>query len=181
MAHIETGGIKIRRAGVRRTRKPFPKTDMTPMVDLGFLLITFFVFTTTITQPHETTLVVPKGPVATSNLGESVALTVLLEENDQIIYYHGKWDPALANGTLSHTNFDENNGLGKIIREKQLALDQNQKIEGGRNDMMLIIKPGNKSTYKNFVDALDEVMINQVKKYAIVDISHPEAQYLATH
>ena len=183
MAQIENNGQPVRRAGVRRMKKAHPRTDMTPMVDLGFLLITFFVFTTTINTPQETTLVVPKtGPVdSLTTAGESTTLTVLLNENDRLTYYHGKWETSIATGALKETNFDYQTGLGQVIRNKQIALDHNPRITGGRKELFLIIKPGKHSSYKNLVDVLDEVMINKVKKYALVDISDPEEDFLASH
>src|SRR5215216_2029842 len=76
-----------------RARKAQLKIDMTPLVDLGFLLITFFIFTTTMGEPYKTDLYMPTGESGTV-IGESNALTILLAGNDSIYYYNGKWEEA---------------------------------------------------------------------------------------
>ena len=135
---------------------------MTPMVDLGFLLITFFVFTAELSKPSVVKLNMPKdGPPIL--LGNSNALTILLDENDLVYYYHRDWKEASATGRVFKTNFSVSNGLGKVIREKQQWLDINEKKEG-RNGLMLLIKAGKGASYQNVIDALDEAMINNCKK-----------------
>lgn len=90
MAAINTAINERHIAGVRHSKKHTPKTDMTPMVDLGFLLITFFVITMELNKPVTLNLNMPKeGP--TTDLGKSNALTVLLGKDNAIYYYHGDW------------------------------------------------------------------------------------------
>lgn len=174
MAEILTTTSYRRRAGVRRMKKHSLRTDMTPMVDLGFLLITFFVFTAEISKPSVVKLnVTTDGPP--SHLGLSNALTVLLDGNDRIYYYHGDWKDASANNAIVETNLSVANGIGKVIREKQLQLDMNNKKEG-RNGLMLLIKAGQHASYKNVIDALDEAMINGVKKYALLKAQPEELE-----
>ena len=67
--------------------------------------------------------------------------------------------------------------MGKIIRQKQKAIDASR-VTNGKRGMMLIIKPTSKSAYKNVIDALDEAVINDVKKYAIVEPVNEELEYL---
>jgi biopolymer transport protein ExbD len=165
-----------RRPGVRRMKRHSIRTDMTPMVDLGFLLITFFVFTAQLSKPSVVKLNMPTdGPP--SHLGESNALTVLLDDNDRVYFYHGDWKDASAKNEIFETNLSETNGLGKVIREKQLQLDVSNKKEG-RNGLMLLIKPGQQASYKNVIDALDETMINAVKKYTILKPEPQEIEWM---
>ena len=85
-------------AGKRQgTRKQHIRIDMTPMVDLGFLLITFFIFTTNMAESKTADLYLTAGDQPTSRLGESTALTVLLTGGDSIYYYHGKLEDAILN------------------------------------------------------------------------------------
>lgn len=85
--------VSRRRAGIRRIQKKSPGTDLTPMVDLGFLLITFFVITTEFSKPMVTKLNMPAdGPPI--KLGESSALTVLLGSDNTVYYYEGGWEKA---------------------------------------------------------------------------------------
>src|SRR5258705_5682036 len=120
---------------------------MTPMVDLGFLLITFFVFTAEISKPSTLNLYMhrPDGPpidVATSN-----ALTVLLDEDDRVYYYHGEWKEASARNQVFKTNLSVADGLGSVIREKQKWLDELNTKEK-RSGLMVMIKPGKGASYK---------------------------------
>ena len=69
-------------------------------------------------------------------------------------------------------------GIGKIIRQKQKEIDDSGKFTDGRRGLMLLIRPTSKSVYKNVIDALDEAVINDVRKYAIVDPAKEEISYI---
>lgn len=176
MADINTAVNDNRKAGVRRMVKHHLKIDMTPMVDLGFLLITFFVITTELSKPTVMDLFMPKDGVPTP-LGKSNALTVLLGDN-KIYYYSGEWKEAVEAGRIIQTNLSRNSDLRKVIGEKQRLLDIAGKNKEGRNGLMLLIKPGSNASYKNVVDVLDEMAINRVKKYALIKITDEERNWL---
>jgi biopolymer transport protein ExbD len=180
MAQIENAAIERKRKSFSVNKKQLLRIDMTPMVDLGFLLITFFVFTTTISTPTVADLFMPKtdGVVDPTKLSKSLALTVLLDENDKIYYYHGEMGEALKANEVFETNFSTYEGIGKIIRQKQKDIDASDKFKEGRRGMMIVIKPTPASVYKNVIDALDEVTINDVKKYAIVEPVDEEINYI---
>jgi biopolymer transport protein ExbD len=183
MQTVQTGADIIsstlrRRAGVRRMLKHTPKVDMTPMVDLGFLLITFFVITTELSKPTVMNLYMPKdGPPV--DLGESKALSILLGKNNTVYYYNGNWNDAKKKNEIFTTTFSAKDGLRKIINEKQHRLDELiSKNKEGRDGLMLLIKPGKETYYKNVVDVLDEATINAVKKYAVIKIADEETAFL---
>jgi biopolymer transport protein ExbD len=166
------------KTGTRRNKKHSPKTDMTPMVDLGFLLITFFVITMEMNKPATLALNMPvDGPP--SDLGESDALTVLLDKDNTIYYYHGQWEAAMKKNEIYETNFSAKEGLRKVIQEKQRKLDVANAKEG-RNALMLLIKPGEAAVYKNVIDMLDEALIGSIKKYTVLKPDNNEVKYLAT-
>ena len=170
-------GKKVNRVGAPGVAKHNPKIDMTPMVDLGFLLISFFVITTELSKPTAMDLFMPKESKVPMELGELNALTVLLDKDNRAWCYHGRWEDAVIQHTIIKTGFSGNNGLRKIIIAKQQWLDNYNKKEG-RNGLMLVIKPGSGASYKNVVDVLDEVSINGVKKYAVVKMSEEEMGWL---
>lgn len=167
-----------KRAGVRRIVKHRQKVDMTPMVDLGFLLITFFVITTELSKPIVMDLYMPKdGPPL--DLGESNALSFLLGKNNTVYYYNGNWEDAKRENEIFATTFSAKDGLRKIINEKQQRLDKTiNKNKEGREGLMLLIKPDKEASYKNVVDLLDEATINVVKKYAVVKLSEEEVTFI---
>ncbi len=173
---ITTGGNRHQRKH-NRTKKASLRIDMTPMVDLGFLLITFFVFTAEISKPHSLNLNMPAdGPPTT--VAESATITVLLADNNIAYYYEGKWEDALAADKVIQTNLSVTGGLGDVIRRKQQYLDAHPVKNEKREGLMLLIKPSDVSSYKNVVDALDEALINEVKKYAVVKIDEQERAFL---
>ena len=180
MAQIENSAIERAGKSFARTKKQVLRIDMTPMVDLGFLLITFFVFTTTISRPTVTDLYMPKDGLIINALPESLALTLLLDDDNKIHYYHGDFAKALKANKIFETGYSTGSGLGKIIRQKQKDIDASGIFPDGRRGLMLLIKPGSKSSYKNVVDALDEAMINDVKKYAILEPGANELNFLKT-
>lgn len=165
-----------KRAGVRQMIKHNLKIDMTPMVDLGFLLISFFVITTELSKPTAMDIIMPTEGTATE-LKDSDAVTVLLDEDNSIWYYLGSWEKANNSNAIFKTNFSSKDGLRKIINEKQRWLDGFNKEEG-RNGLMLVIKPTRNASYKNLVDVLDEVTINLIKKYVVVAPSKEENEWL---
>lgn len=153
------------------------KIDMTPLVDLAFLLITFFIFTTSLTDRKGMKLVMPKdGP--SMPLGESNALTLLLGDNNKVYAYAGDWKTAQKNGAVKETSYSETTGIGAVIRDRQQQLRSEMKDPAG---LMVLIKASDASTYKNTVDALDEMLINGVTKYATVDMSPEERAILFPH
>ena len=177
MADINFETNKRRKAGVQRMIKHNPKVDMTPMVDLGFLLISFFVITTELSRPKAMNLYMPAdGPPTPSS--ESKTITLLAGANNELFYYYGEEKNAGTKNPILKTSWDENEGIGKIIGKKQQALD---KLPGGRNEMVVIIKPGKESAYKNVVDILDEMTIHGVTRYAVVKPGSRDAEYIEQH
>jgi biopolymer transport protein ExbD len=168
MASIDSGGDGGHKKGpgVKKAKKMSTKVDMTPMVDLGFLLITFFIFTSTMSQPTAMNLFMPKDvdkPEEQNKVKESGAFTIMLGKDDVVYYYEGM-DPA-TEGNFRSASF-------KTIRDELIRKRQNTNTE----DLVVIIKPTPDATYKNTVDILDEMTINEIKRYAMVDISDVEYQ-----
>jgi biopolymer transport protein ExbD len=178
MAEINIPAASGTKPGVRRSKKLSTRVDLTPMVDLGFLLITFFIFTTSMSTPKSMKLIMPddRGEVTPMNVGKSTALTVIPLKDNKVFYYHGELDEALKTNTFGITNYSVDQGLGQIVREKQAALDRMS--PGKRKDLMLMIKPTPESNYQHLVNVLDEVLINEVKHYAIVDITDFEKEVI---
>jgi biopolymer transport protein ExbD len=169
-----TESITHKKRGTQQ-RKLNPAIDMTPMVDLGFLLICFFVFTTTMSTPKVTELFLPKdGPEMP--VGESTTLTVLLDKGNKLFCYDSSWDNAISNKRIIQTNYSLNNGLGDIIRQKQKLMNT-AKGKDGRNSLMLIIKATKEASYKNLMDVIDEVLINDIRHYAVADPAPEEIKY----
>ena len=169
-----------KRAGVQRMLKHNMKVDMTPMVDLGFLLITFFVITTELNKPTIMNLYMPKDGPPTP-LGKSNALSFLLGKNNTVYYYNGDWKEAISKNEVFETSYSGKEGLRKIISEKQQLLQANiAKNKEGRDGLMMLIKPAATSSYQNVVNILDETTISAVKKYAVVKLSPEELAFLKT-
>jgi len=178
MAQVENSALKRKGKSFAHAKKQQIKIDMTPMVDLGFLLITFFVFTTSLSTPKAADLFMPKDDITHPQpLPKTLAMTLLLDENNKIYYYKGDFKDAITTNQIFETSYSTYDGIGKSIRERQKELESFTKF-GGKNGLMLIIKPTSSSVYKNVIDALDEVMINDVKKYAIVEPEKEELDYL---
>jgi biopolymer transport protein ExbD len=168
MAEMDTsgGGGHKKGPGVKKAKKLSTRVDLTPMVDLGFLLITFFIFTTTMAQATAMNLAMPKdteNPDEQNKVKESGALTLMLGKNDVIYYYYGN---DLMN--LKTTGF-------KDVR--QLIIDKKKSTPA--DDFFVTIKPNKEATYKNAVDILDEMAINEVKRYAMVDPTEDELKLIS--
>jgi biopolymer transport protein ExbD len=134
------------------------------MVDLGFLLITFFVFTTTMSQSTAMNLFLPKDtedPEEQNKAKASGALTLLLSKDRVVYYYEGILSIDGANFKAS--NFSE---IRNVILDKKKNTDP--------KDLVIVIKPNDNSTVRDVIDVLDEMTINDCKRYALVDIAEPE-------
>jgi biopolymer transport protein ExbD len=177
MAQIDNAAMQRKGRSFSRNKKQLLRIDMTPMVDLGFLLITFFVFTTTMSLPKATDLFMPKESDDPITLPKSLALTMLLDDNNKIYCYHGDFNEALKANETFVTNYSYD-GIGKVIRQKQKDIDASGKFKEGRKGMMLLIKPTSKAVYRNIVDAMDEAVIHDVKKYAIVEPADEELNFI---
>ena len=178
MAEVNTA-ITGDKPGVRRSKKLSTRVDLTPMVDLGFLLITFFIFTTTMSEPMALELKMPddtKKVDVDMNVGESAALTILPMVDNKIFYYHGSLDVAMRTGAFGIVNYSFKDGIGQVIRDKQLAMDRAGKVP--RKDLTLMIKPTEHANYQNIVDILDEVKINDVKHYALMEVTADEKKII---
>jgi Biopolymer transport protein ExbD/TolR len=176
MAEVNTNSGTDRRRGFSCSKKLSTRVDLTPMVDLGFLLITFFIFTYHMSTPKKMNVIMPADGTGIT-VGNSAALTVIPSAGNEIFFYHGDINYAIQTGLYGFTNYSVAHGLGDIIRAKQAAMD---KIKPGmRKDLMLIIKPTEDSNYENLVNTLDEVKINDVHHYAIVDISNAEISIMS--
>jgi hypothetical protein len=102
-------------------------------------------------------------------------LTILIKNHDEVFYYYGDYEKALSNHQIVRTSYTEMTGLGNIIRQKQLELEE-RKVN--KRELVVLIKPGKECLYKDVVSVLDEMMIKNVAKYAIVDLQQDEIAFL---
>ena len=202
MASIDTGGGDSHKKGpgVKKAKKLSTRVDMTPMVDLGFLLITFFVFTATMSTPTTLDLNMPKDvddPNKKTEVKQSGVLSIMLGKGDQVYYYEGQLEVTEGKNNFKQTTFK---GIRDIIIAKKNEVKgrhqhndeicnperQSAKKKGDPNwekacedvDFVIIIKPDEDATYKNTVDILDEMTINQVKRYAMVKVLEDEMKLI---
>lgn len=175
MTEINVADSPRPKAGVKRMKRANLKIDMTPMVDLGFLLISFFIFTTEISKPAVTNLYMPRDGDSTK-IPESKSLTILLGKTDHVFYYHGEMEQAIKNKQIFQTSYNEMNGIGNIIRQTQTEL---KKRMIDKKELVVLIKPGQNSSFKNVINALDEMLINGVTRYVITDQAEDEGSYMS--
>ncbi|MEI8074909.1 MAG: biopolymer transporter ExbD [Bacteroidota bacterium] len=170
MAEMDTsgGGGHKKGPGVKKSKKLSTRVDLTPMVDLGFLLITFFIFTTTMSQPTAMKLFLPKDadkPEDQNKAKESGVITILLGKDDNVFYYEGQLDNSASN--FKSSTFKE---IRNVLLDKKARTPE--------KDLVVVLKPSEECTYRNVVDILDEMAINMCKRYALVDISPEESQLI---
>jgi len=164
MAEMDTssGGGHKKGPGVKKGKKLSTRVDLTPMVDLGFLLITFFVFTTTMSQATAMNMNEPKDDSTQQlKVKNSGAMTILLGKGNQVYYYYGQLEADKVSQQFKSTTFKE---IRKLILDKKNATPI--------DDLMYIIKSDKNSTFKNAIDILDEMTISAVPPghYAEVDM-----------
>ncbi|MES2730742.1 MAG: biopolymer transporter ExbD [Bacteroidota bacterium] len=157
MSEINSNTGSARSAGKVRAKKMSTRLDMTPMVDLAFLLLTFFMLATTFNKPQAMQLVLPEKPVKGVPLptvkSEDV-LNLVLGGNNTIFWYKGD------NASQAKKIGFSSGGLRKVL----LANQANSKL-------WVFIKPDDSSNYQNIVDALDEMSISNIQRYSFADIT----------
>jgi biopolymer transport protein ExbD len=173
MADVSTGdsggGRRGGRGRKRGGNKISTKIDMTPMVDLAFLLITFFMLTTTFSKPQAMDVNMPDKTDDNKKMEikESRTMTIILGAGDSIYWYMGIRDPK-----VNVTNFSENEAIRKVITQKKSTL---------KEDLVVIVKPGKKSKYKNLVDILDEIHISGDRvRYSISKVTDRDLELIQT-
>ena len=159
MAQINTG------------KKGAPFVDMTPMVDLGFLLITFFMLATTFSKPKTMEIIKPAKDDPQDKTAPKVnknrVLSILLGEHDKVYFYQVAAEDIASGQPLQVDSSDFSvNGVRAVIKSRQ-----NDVLEayGTKDTLVVLIKGMPKASYKNFVDIIDEMRITGVRQYALID------------
>ncbi|MES2779462.1 MAG: biopolymer transporter ExbD [Bacteroidota bacterium] len=207
MSEIATDGGGKHKGGKKRGKKMSTRVDFTPMVDLGFLLITFFMLTTSMNKPKTMELNMPvKDKIPEEEINKvkaSQAITLLLTKDDKVVYYFinaKTGDPETPQitdyskggirATLLRENKSRNPFVDSIaIYKEQLNIGNineatyrtnANRIKAWKDGLIVVIKATDKSNYKNMIDILDEMLICNIGRYAIVDITPPELDMLKT-
>jgi|SRR6478609_997649 len=164
MAEIQGGGGEGgKKGGKIRSKKSSTRIDMTPMVDLAFLLLTFFILTTTLSKPQTMEITMPEKPKPDDKppeVNEKKVLTLVLGANDKVYWYVGITEPEAKKVDFSK------DGVRKVLIEKKAEI----------RDLIVLIKAMDDSKYKNMVDILDEITITSIQRYAIVDITSADKE-----
>lgn len=170
MAELNTGGGEGKGKKVR-SKKQDAGVDLTAMVDLAFLLITFFMLTTSLSKPQSMNLAMPDKnkeqidePVL--DVADDRTMTILLGEKNQIVWYYGLPNTPIEGPTKVGYG---KNGIRKELLSKVKSVVA--KYGDPKKGLIVLVKASKKSKYKNLVDILDEIAITKVPTYAIVDIT----------
>jgi biopolymer transport protein ExbD len=184
MASLDTGDSGQKKGpGVKKAKKLNTRVDMTPFVDIGFLLITFFIFTATMSAPTTMDLNMPKDTEKKdeeTKIKESGALNILLGKENSVFYYEGVLSEDASN--FKSTSFS---GIRDVIIKKKKevmdkyypdpACEEKARAEGKsiddackQKDFFVVIKPTDEAVYKDVVNILDEMTINKVARYALM-------------
>lgn len=162
-----------------RSKKSNAKVDLTAMVDLAFLLITFFMLTTSLSKPQSMDLGMPdknEDPNKKDDIevADDRTVTILLGENNLVKWYYGRIDAPIEGPSVS--SYGKSGIRQELLKKVKSvpALYNNDPKKG----LIVIIKMDKKTNYRNMVDILDEMAICGVKTYAIVDLSPEEKAIL---
>lgn len=154
--------------GKKRAKKQSTRVDLTAMVDMAFLLLTFFILATTFNKPKAMEVNKPakdeeKKEEELPAIKQSKTYTIMMGKNDMVYCYTGSDDD--PNVKVDSTFFSRT-GLRSLIKDRQRAVAQRW---GNQDELFVLIKPLPDSKYRNMVDVLDEMAITGVKRYAIID------------
>ena len=176
MAELDTSGGGKNKGGKVRSKKQSTRVDLTAMVDLAFLLITFFMLTTTLAKPQAMDLAMPdkeKQDQQELTVADNRTMTILLGADNRLEWYMGLVDKPLTPPQVDNYG---RNGIRKALVEnaKKVIATTGDPSKG----LIVLIKPSDQSNYRNFVDILDEMKVSNIDRYAIVEISDPDIALL---
>ncbi len=197
----EGGGGHKKGRGVKKAKKLSTREDMTPMVDLGFLLITFFIFTATMSTPTTMALNVPKKVDDVDKqieIKESNAMTIMLGMNNatykNVYWYTGQLKEDYSNFTTGSMaelreaivakrqevirNHQHDDKCPEIQAKAQAKGKKDYQNACRDKDFVVVIKPNKEASYGLTIATLDEMAINDVKAYAVIDITEDENKLL---
>jgi len=180
MAELNTGGDGGKGKKVR-SKKMNPGVDLTAMVDLAFLLITFFMLTTTLSKPQSMPLAMPdkslpNEPDKNMKVPEHRTMTILIGKDNTLAWYMGFFNTPIVPVTQDKFGKD---GIRKVLLQRVAAAKEAAKKEGNPDEGLIVnIKASDEANYKNLVDILDEMAITDPQLYAIGDITEPEIEKL---
>jgi len=160
MAELDTSSGGGKKGGKVRSKKASTKVDLTAMVDLAFLLITFFMLTTTLNKPIAMDIAKPDKDDksdARLELRASQTMTILLGKNNKVAWYMGE----AGKSAPTVQSFSE-------VRKSILENKQKVQAASGKS-IVMVIKPTSGATYKNFVDIMDELAITGIKSAPAID------------
>lgn len=186
MAELNTGdgGGK---GGKVRSKKQNSKVDLTAMVDLAFLLITFFMLTTSLSKPQSMNLGLPdtkkdKEPQKDIKVDQKRTMTIILGADNKIKWFHGLLENPEPNGKPTVAVYGKEGIRKEILKRVKSVAEYCAAKPGSKpgDGLIVIIKPTKKANYRNLVDMLDEMAICNVPTYAIVNEITPEELKLVT-
>lgn len=206
MAEVNTDGGGGGKHEKKRAKKSSTRIDMTPMVDLAFLLLTFFVLTSTFAKPKTMEINYPAEDPLNKPMKVTNALTFILTKDNAIYYYYGEFfaegmpNPDAKPFTkLIKTDFSAD-GLHKILldrnrptievieklteqlKKKEIADTTYKRLankeKGSKGALTVLIKADDQAVYKNVIDLIDELNITNIGKYAVVDLGAKEQELL---
>ncbi|MBB5622442.1 biopolymer transport protein ExbD [Pedobacter cryoconitis] len=160
MAELDTSGGGGKKGGKVRSKKSSTKVDLTAMVDLAFLLITFFMLTTTLNKPIAMDIAKPDKDEKNEQrleLRASQTMTILLGKNNKVAWYMGEAGKSAPE-------------VQDFTQIRKSILDNKQKVQAASGkSIVMVIKPTSGATYKNFVDIMDELAITGIKSAPAID------------
>lgn len=169
----DSGGGK--KGGKVRAKKNGGKVDLTAMVDLAFLLITFFMLTTSLNKPNAMDVAMPDKNKMDANdnieISDTRSITLLLGSDNKISWYYGQLKAPITPPTTVDYSTE---GIRKVLLTKK----QEVPARNGGKDLIVVIRPSDQSTQRNLVDILDEMKIVDVKRYMISKITPEEVEVL---
>ncbi len=156
-------------------RRLQPRVDLTAMVDLAFLLITFFMLTTSINKQQALDVAMPDTTDSTdfSPLPDNRTVTLLLGEGGRVDWYWGLLDEPLAG---PYSTVMGKAGIRQVLLEKKVEVP---KLTDGGKGLIVVIRPSAHSDYASLVDILDEMKICGISQYMIGEISPAEEGIVA--
>lgn len=178
MAELNQDGGGKKDSGKVRSKKQGGRVDLTAMVDLAFLLITFFMLTTSLNKPNAMDVTVPDKNK--ENLEDRLEVadirttTILLAGNNKLVWYSGMFDDPIEGPETVDYGAE---GIRKVLLRRLAEVPQKTNGE----QLIVVIRPSDDATHRNLVDILDEMKIVDAQIFSLGTILEIENEFLRQH
>ena len=161
MAGADVAESKSHSKGKKKKKRAGVRIDMTPMVDVAMLLLTFFMLTTVFNKPQTMELNLPPDSKVQVEVAATTLLTVRVAPNMEIYWNMGNEPTALKKITIKE--------LRPLLKEKLRNIPK----------LITLVQIDRDAKYNDMVDIIDELNLAEITRFSIAPLKDTDKKLIA--